>query len=1031
MTGLLSSLDPLLSVFASPAWRQVLWTLAHGLWQGVVVALVLAGLLMRLPANRPQRRYWAAVLALAGVVVASIVTWSILDLVPLVNGKASENLSAKTIPHGDGTLDFHGNRNDAADVAIPLSPGPGDPNLALGSEGFRWHAFFAAAWVFGATLMMVRVAAMVTGARRMVLGRPTDDARVLQVVERLRVRFHIRRRIEVIPFDGFGPAVVGVLRPVLLLPASMLTGMPLDGIEAIVAHELAHVRRHDYLANLLQLLVEAALFFNPAVWWISRQIRREREACCDALAVEATGEPVAYLQAIADWLEQSRGMSRAATMAALAIEGDGNVLERVRRLLNRGYRPELRASWLALASSLLVSTVALLLLWQGARISVAYAVSLLTPAERIDELDNQREELRPLPAEGAGDVTLSGTVSTRDGRPVPKYLDATLRSWNERESYQRSVHIAPPSFSIKASFGRIRLAVFAKGYAPVVIGPLETRPGETIDGLAVVFDAGFSSRLFVVNGNGDPVANCEVRGFLHGIGSVWKGNEFGEVVVEHASSHAYDLTIQAPGYQTLRLTDVTLEADQTKEVVLKQALPSAGVVVNPEGLPIAGATIRRACQIGPGNLGLMDGGNGALLATTSSDGRFILDSLNDEAIYGLLVETQDHGRRLFKGVAANQRDLRFVVGPDFVLNGRIHGDLKKLGTRGGEPMVSYSQPISFQGEPNFSSSFSLNGQAFVESDGRFHANNLLPGRLLLNAGDRTIEMEIENQVNEIVVDMDEILEGPPLRKVVLRFATPDSGIWPTGQVWIASNDKSHPQRDAYETMEKGMVTFDAYAPGMLSYSPKNVVGYWFEGGAFFVPPGSTKFVYEIRTVPAGAIRGKVGNPDGTIAADSVHVGVRSIDLPSEVQREQMSINNFPVDAWGRFFVSPLPLGGKYVVHARRGYENAVSNPVTVDDARISPTVHLQFNLTAGASGQVLDADGRPFSAAIIQLDFDHPNASTVYGPSRRTDSEGRFTFDRLTLGLGQYRVRVTTPDARTITVSLNPGGAPIVITLPR
>ena len=79
--------------------------------------------------------------------------------------------------------------------------------------------------------------------------------------------------------------VVGWLRPVILLPASALTGLAPSQLEAVIAHELAHIRRHDYLVNLFQTTVETLLFYHPASWWISRQIRAEREHCCDDVAV--------------------------------------------------------------------------------------------------------------------------------------------------------------------------------------------------------------------------------------------------------------------------------------------------------------------------------------------------------------------------------------------------------------------------------------------------------------------------------------------------------------------------------------------------------------------------------------------------------------------------------------------------------------------------------------------------------------------------------------------------------------------------
>jgi beta-lactamase regulating signal transducer with metallopeptidase domain len=124
------------------------------------------------------------------------------------------------------------------------------------------------------------------------------------------------------------PAVVGWLRPVVLVPASVFTGLTAEQIDALLAHELAHVRRHDYLINLLQTAAETLFFYHPAVWWVSRKIREERENCCDDLAVEICGSTVAYVRALTD-LEQMRKTTPRLAMAADA----GSLVNRVQRLL--------------------------------------------------------------------------------------------------------------------------------------------------------------------------------------------------------------------------------------------------------------------------------------------------------------------------------------------------------------------------------------------------------------------------------------------------------------------------------------------------------------------------------------------------------------------------------------------------------------------------------------------------------------------------------------------------------------------------
>src|SRR5262249_17265232 len=99
------------------------------------------------------------------------------------------------------------------------------------------------------------------------------------------------------------PTALGWLRPVVLVPAGALLGLSSSQLELVLAHELAHIRRRDYLVNLLQTAVEMLLFYHPAVWWVSGRMRVERELCCDDLAVGACGNPVGYARALADLQE--------------------------------------------------------------------------------------------------------------------------------------------------------------------------------------------------------------------------------------------------------------------------------------------------------------------------------------------------------------------------------------------------------------------------------------------------------------------------------------------------------------------------------------------------------------------------------------------------------------------------------------------------------------------------------------------------------------------------------------------------------
>ena len=147
--------------------------------------------------------------------------------------------------------------------------------------------------------------------------------------ERLRVRLGVRHAVRLLHSAVVQvPTVIGWLRPVVLIPVSCLTGLSAAQIEAVLCHELAHIRRHDYLVSVAQSVVEALLFYHPAVWWVSRQIRRERECCCDELAVAAGGDVLTYARALS-YLEERRAFS-----TAIVLGANGGVLKmRIKRLL--------------------------------------------------------------------------------------------------------------------------------------------------------------------------------------------------------------------------------------------------------------------------------------------------------------------------------------------------------------------------------------------------------------------------------------------------------------------------------------------------------------------------------------------------------------------------------------------------------------------------------------------------------------------------------------------------------------------------
>ena len=290
-------------LITNPAAGAIGWTLLHSLWEGAIVAAVLGAMLLILRTARA--RYLAACAAL--VALLALFTLTLLRLAP----ESRQNFAVKEriVPVWNMVADNVGSSYWS-------------PNLAAAAP---WLALL---WIAGVMVMFGRYSVSCISVRRFrqrgVCCAPNAWQRE---VERLTTRLRISRPVGLLESCLVEvPTVIGHVRPLILMPVGMLVGLSPTQIESILLHELAHIQRHDYLINTLQRSVEALLFYHPAVWWISAVIRREREHCCDDLAVSISGDPHEYAHALAA-LEQNR-----LSPAAVAATG-GSLVKRIHRLL--------------------------------------------------------------------------------------------------------------------------------------------------------------------------------------------------------------------------------------------------------------------------------------------------------------------------------------------------------------------------------------------------------------------------------------------------------------------------------------------------------------------------------------------------------------------------------------------------------------------------------------------------------------------------------------------------------------------------
>jgi beta-lactamase regulating signal transducer with metallopeptidase domain len=315
-----------LSAAASPGWHALDWALVHFTWQGTVVALVLRTALIALRRQSAQIRYRVSGMALAILVLLPVMTFY------FGFGAAQERPrdDAGRLIISDSALEHSAAASESPARGGPSGRQPTRIDFALEGWIEGKLSWISLGWLLGVLLLSLRLLVAWTRVRWLAHhGTPLIEELWPERLRNLCRRLEVARPVVLLRSNWVEvPTVVGWLRPVILLPCCCLSGLTPGQLEAVLAHELAHIRRHDYAINLLQAVAETLLFYHPAVWWVSQQVRQEREHGCDDMVVSVCGNPVEYAHALAS-LEARRGRT---DEFALAANG-GPLLNRVRRLL--------------------------------------------------------------------------------------------------------------------------------------------------------------------------------------------------------------------------------------------------------------------------------------------------------------------------------------------------------------------------------------------------------------------------------------------------------------------------------------------------------------------------------------------------------------------------------------------------------------------------------------------------------------------------------------------------------------------------
>ncbi len=316
-------MDFILKIIPENIIDAIGWTIFHSVWQGIFISIIL-GISILLVNNRNSRfRYAIGVTSLFLMLVSSAVTFSNVYKPPVEPAQAEAN----NLLFNEQTMTLFSNPISIQSTTISLN------SVLSDVQGyFSNHiSLIVVLWFAGLMILSLRFFGGIIYIQRLRnRGIISVNEQLLNTVKFLSNKMNLSRGIEIFYSTLVKiPTAIGYLKPVILLPLSFASGLTQNQIEAVLAHEIAHIKRNDFVINIIQTAAEIIFFYHPAVWWISSFIRKERENCCDDYAVEICGNPVEYSKAL---IAIQQTDEHAASFALAAVGNENNLLRRIKRM---------------------------------------------------------------------------------------------------------------------------------------------------------------------------------------------------------------------------------------------------------------------------------------------------------------------------------------------------------------------------------------------------------------------------------------------------------------------------------------------------------------------------------------------------------------------------------------------------------------------------------------------------------------------------------------------------------------------------
>ena len=952
------------------AWTNFAAALLHSVWQGVVIAFLLYLFLRYKPADKTEQRYRVSLGMLFVVLMSFMVTWMVLSTA----GKITRTNSSMQIAGSAPSMDPRklGDKSIQDKSSILKMTQALDSFIPSVAEPVSWTTWFLGVWWIGCIVMTIRMIRALTAQQRLYrCSQPLADERIMQFLETLIRKTGLSRKIRVLTHEGIdSPVVFGILRPTLVLPLSLVTGAPMPFIEAILAHELAHIQRHDYLVNLLQMGMETIFFFNPAIWWINRQIRLERETCCDLSAIRYTGERITYVNALAFVLDQQRSLNVSSVAAPAFIQRGKSffTMERFKRIAQPWHYPVPQVSKKSVCVLLVIGILLIFFVSRMTDSLAEEAKKWFVTGEQINRMVEAGKKYGSDVNIGEkGQITIAGKVRNWDYSPVAPALSLVWVDWNWKNTEIIPIQLSPElTFSSTVKEGNVYIIAEHSGYIASVTGSFI----KSVRDINLVLQKEYPAKLKIVDGTGKPVPGARMKwSYRSPIIQLFKPAESisgqnGIITIDHYNGDLIVAKIMAEGYQRIQ-QEITLKSNEIYEIKLQPSKITKGIVVSRKtGKPVVNAKLKMVYEdwFLPGTLNI---DKPEYETASNQNGEFALTQLKDKTEYAFLIEADGLESKIVQDISAGENDIKVDLGPELYIKGQITGNLSLLGEK---PEIQYNNPIQAGFE---SCSYYQKAPVRIQDNtGYFEIKKLWEGTVDILLPYKKFRLFAETPIDDVEISLNDIL--PATRTVQFQFKIPPKSTSPSGFVTVQYQKHYNPA-DIPETMhlpiKNGLAQMEIMAPAKISLFPDALIGGYFTiQKNIDIPVSPDPFVYTIPTYSAGSVFGTLSS---SIEPVTQPFEIRVITQKKSPYDNSPSLERTKVFvAWNNgFSISPLPLGGTYSLlfiknhyfYQTQSFKLTSENPVS--------QLNLHFSAGKTITGQITSENSLPQPCQGVSLGY--------------------------------------------------------------